>query len=303
MKYTPIVLFVYNRPWHTRQTVEALLRNTLAAQSDLYIFADGPKEGQAADAVQEVRDYIKTIIGFQSVTVVERSQNMGLANSIIDGVTKVCDEHGRVVVLEDDLITSPYFLQYMNDALDLYENEEQVISVHGYMYPVEGILPETFFIRGADCWGWGTWKRGWKHFEPDGQLLLRQLRERKLTHAFDFDGAYPYTRMLKHQIAGKNNSWAVRWYASAFLNNMLTLYPSRSLVLNIGFDNSGAHCSTFNEFVGELANTRIDIANVPILADEQAWLKIRDFYKKMRSLWLLPKRAVLKLTNIFNRNR
>jgi len=243
---SPIILFVYNRPWHTRQTVEALKQNELASESELFVYSDGPKNAQAEPLVKEVREYLKTVDGFKKVTIIEREKNYGLAANIIDGVTNIVDEYGRVIVLEDDLVTSPGFLRYMNEGLDMYENEEKVASIHGYIYPLKHPekLPETFFIRGADCWGWATWSRAWKYFEPDGQKLLTELQSRKLMKEFDFGGSYPYTRMLKDQIEGKNNSWAIRWYASAFLRGLFTLYPRYSLVKNIGMDGSGTHCTT-----------------------------------------------------------
>lgn len=153
---TPIILFVYNRLWHTKQTVEALQKNDLASESELFIFSDGPKPG-AEEKVKEVREYLKTITGFRKVTIIERDTNWGLANNIIDGVTKIVNEYGKVIVLEDDLVTSPGFLTYMNEGLKIYADEEQVASIHGYIYPLKHPerLPETFFIRGADCWGGG----------------------------------------------------------------------------------------------------------------------------------------------------
>ena len=186
MTTAPITLFVYNRPWHTQQTVEALQKNALASESDLFIFSEAPKKPEVVHAVQEVRSFIKTISGFKSIRIIERAENMGLANSIIDGVTRICNEHGRVIVLEDDLVTSPFFLRYMNDALNLYEHEESVISIHGYIYPVTGKLSETFFLRGADCWGWATWKRGWELFDPDGKRLLESLKSQNLEREFNF---------------------------------------------------------------------------------------------------------------------
>ena len=177
MTLSPIVLFVYNRPWHTRQAIKALQNNELADRSDLFIYSDGPKGEQTDKAVQKVREYIYTINGFKTVTIRERKENMGLAGSIIDGVTAIVKEYGRVVVLEDDLVTSPFFLRYMNDALKLYEHDERIISIAGYIYPLSVKLPTTFFLRGADCWGWATWKRGWNHFEKDGQTLQHQVTE------------------------------------------------------------------------------------------------------------------------------
>lgn len=248
MKPAPIVLFTYNRLGHTRQTVDALLQNDLAPLSDLIVFCDGPKTEADKIGTDAVREYVKSIRGFYSLRVVEREANLGLAQSIIRGVTEACDAFGRVVVVEDDLVTSPFFLRYMNDGLNLYEDEPSVISIHGYIYPTPSPLPETFFLKGADCWGWATWKRGWQQFNPDGAGLLRALESQNLTREFDFNDSYPYTQMLRDQIAGRNDSWAIRWYASAFLNDRLTLYPGRSLVQNTGHDGSGRHCGPSDEY-------------------------------------------------------
>ena len=189
----PVVVFVYNRLVHTRRTFEALQLNDLTQQSELVVFSDGPKSIGDMARVQEVRNYIKTIRGFANITINEREQNLGLANSIINGVTDIVTRYGKIIVLEDDMVTTPYFLRYMNEALELYENEERVISIHGYVYPVNARLPETFFLKGADCWGWGTWKRGWDLFEADGAKLLKELKARKLEQRFDFNGTYDYS--------------------------------------------------------------------------------------------------------------
>jgi hypothetical protein len=159
-----------------------------------------------ADTVEETRNVVRNWPHPQK-TVIERNRNWGLAESIIDGVTRVVNEFGRVIVVEDDLVTSIYFLQYMNEVLNLYEKEEKVASIHGYVYPIDG-LPETFFLRGADCWGWATWKDKWALFEPDGTKLLDELKKRKLTKRFDFNGSYPFSLMLANQVSGKNDSWA-----------------------------------------------------------------------------------------------
>ena len=171
----PIVLFIYNRPWHTQQTVETLQKNELANESELFIYSDAAKNEQASESVNAVREYIKTINGFKEITIILRDKNWGLADSIIDGVTKIVNEYGRIIVLEDDLVTSPYFLKFMNEGLTMYENEDKVASIHGYIYPIDN-LPNTFFIKGADCWGWATWKRAWDVFEPNGQKILDELK-------------------------------------------------------------------------------------------------------------------------------
>jgi GT2 family glycosyltransferase len=167
MELAPIVLFTYNRPVHTKQTIDALLKNTLATDSDIIIFSDYPKTEKVVESVKQTREYLKTIKGFRSIKIIERNENFGLANNIIDGVTTVVNQYGKIIVLEDDLLTSPYFLRYMNEALMLYENEKDVVCIHGYIYPVKQKLPDTFFLRGADCWGWATWKHGWDIFNPD----------------------------------------------------------------------------------------------------------------------------------------
>lgn len=272
----PIVLFVYNRPEHTKKTIEALQKNTLASESEVFVFSDGPKNEAERVRVNEVRSYIRTIDGFERVTLIEREQNLGLAKSVIRGVSQVVHEHGRVIVLEDDLVTSPYFLQFMNDGLDVYEQDDKVISIHGYVYPIETELPETFFLRGADCWGWATWKRGWELFESDSEKLLKELKAKRLTKQFDFGGGYPYTNMLRAQTLGFIDSWAIRWYASAFLHNKLTLYPGQSLVSNIGFDTDATHTKNHAHFKSMVHTYRIPVRH----SDVQESVVARDIFKK-----------------------
>ncbi len=282
MIYAPVALFVYNRPWHLRQTVEALLNNHEAPQTELFVFSDAAKGSSAEAAVAEVRAIIRQISGFSAVHIIEREENCGLARSIIDGVSAVCKDRGRAIVMEDDIFTSQYFLRYMNAGLDMYEYDQQVASIHGYVYPTSIPLPETFFLRGADCWGWATWQRGWDLFEPDGKLLLQQLRQRNLTQRFDCNGAYPYTRMLEDQIAGKNDSWAIRWHASAFLQDRLTLYPGRSLVINTGNDNSGTHSTASACFLGELSDKPVKVERIPLEENEIARQAFINFFRTQR---------------------
>jgi len=280
--HAPIALFVYNRLEHTKRTVEALAKNTLASESDLIIFSDGSKRPEHDGSVANVRAFIRTIQGFKSISIVESEVNKGLSRSIISGVTQVVKKYGRVVVLEDDLVTSPYFLSYMNQGLSLYEADERVISVHGYVYPVKDALPESFFIKGADCWGWATWGRGWDLFEHDGQKLLSELEKRGLIDAFDYKSTYPYSDMLKAQISGQNDSWAIRWYASAFLKDRLTLYPGTSLVQNIGNDDSGTHSGTSTAYDIVLRATDIKLRKEIIDEDTRARELFSECFRSMR---------------------
>lgn len=239
----PIVLFVYKRPAHTRQTVEALQQNPLAAKSELIIYSDAARHEQDALAVREVRQYVHAISGFKSVTVIEQEKNLGLANSVIAGVTEVVNRYGRVIVLEDDLVTAQGFLDYMNRALEKYRDDRQVMQVSGYMFPVQVHSgTDTFFLPFTTSWGWATWKRAWSVFDADasGYALLKQ--DAALRKSFDLEGAYPYFEMLEMQQRRKVDSWAIRWWLSVFLQHGLILYPRISKVFNIGFDGTGAHC-------------------------------------------------------------
>lgn len=276
----PIVLFVYNRLWHTQQTVEALQKNELAADSDLFIFSDGAKNTEDQYKVDEVRQYLKTITGFKSVSIEESTINKGLANSIIYGVTKIVNQFGKVIVLEDDLVTSKYLLKYLNQYLEHYAEVDEVISIHGFTYPI-GNLPEVYFIKGADCLAWATWKRGWDLFESDGQKLLALLTEKNLVKEFEFNNSYPYMQMLRDQIAGKNSSWAIRWYASAFLANKLTLYPGKTLVKHIGFDNSGTNCGNNDPYKSEIIEQDFSVLEIPIIECSHARNEFIKFFNKL----------------------
>ena len=260
----PIVVFTYNRPEHTQRTLNALLINPLANESDIIIYSDSARTANHNKAVDEVRSYLSELTGFRSIKVIHRDKNFGLAESIIQGVTEVLQQSEKVIVLEDDMVVSPYFLEYMNEALEQFVDDDRVISVHGYVYPVDIELPEAFFLPGADCWGWATWRRGWALFNSDGQYLLDELVRRHLIQEFDYNGAYPFLNMLKEQIKGENDSWAVRWYASAFLTNKLTLYPGRSLVNNIGNDGSGTHCGDSDSMDAKLSETKINLNNIAV---------------------------------------
>ncbi len=277
---SPIVLFTYNRLWHTEQTIKAIKENELAHESELIVFSDGAKSEKDEPMVEAVREFIGKMDGFKGIRLIKRKKNHGLAQNIIDGVSSIVDEFGRAIVLEDDLITSRYFLEYMNSALEIYRNEERVISVHGFMYPVEAELPETFFIKGADCWGWATWKRGWDLFVRNGEELLSQIEKKKLKRQFDFDNSYPYLKMLENQIAGKNDSWAIRWYASAFLADKLTLYPGRSLVRNIGLDGSGTHCGKVDLGQSLAPERRISIEKIDTAENAQARKSMVQYFKR-----------------------
>jgi hypothetical protein len=288
--FSPIALFVYNRPGHTMRTLQALSRNPEAIYSDLYIYSDGATDLNSVGAVNEVRRLIRQCSGFKSISIVEEEENIGLAKSILGGVTKLLHKFSTLIVLEDDLVVSPTFLKFMNAGLDLYRNDERVGSIHGYTYPCTDPLPDTFFLRGGDCWGWATWARAWKYINLDGSLLMRELEERRLTKEFDLEGAYPYVKMLKNQIQGKNDSWAIRWHASLFLKNMLTLYPGKSLVQNIGHDGTGIHSARTDYLIVDLYNEEVSIHR--LIIDENVYA--RSAVKKFLWKWHSSPKAILR---------
>ena len=280
---SPIVVFTYNRPEHTLRTFNALLMNPLANESDIIIYSDSARTANHNKAVDEVRSYLSGLTGFRSIKVIHRDKNFGLAESIIQGVTEVLQQSEKVIVLEDDMVVSPHFLKYMNEALEQFVDDDRVISVHGYVYPVDFELPEAFFITGADCWGWATWRRGWDIFNPNGKYLLDELTRRGLLRSFDFNSTSPHSKMLKEQIKGGNDSWAVRWYASAFLANKLTLYPGRSLLNNIGNDGSGTHCVASEHLDVGLSKSSINLKNVIVEVSPIALEAFEYFFKKNKS--------------------
>ena len=286
MTCAPILLFVYNRPEHTRRCIESLTRNALAADSTLYIYADGPKDTTQQTAVDEVRSYLRTISGFKTVNLIERKENWGLARNIIDGVTTQVNHYGKVIVLEDDLVVAPYFLQFMNDALETYKDEPKVGHIQACDFTQDPSLPETFLIKWTGSWGWATWERAWKHFNPDGKALLEELEQRKLTYTFDFNGKYGFTRMLRRQIEGKNNSWAIRWNASLFLKDILSLNVGRSLVQNEGFDGSGTNCGGGGLYASNLHLAPLPVQKIsPIEENKAARQAFVRYYARTNSFW------------------
>lgn len=299
----PIALFVYNRPQHTLRTLESLQQNDLASASKLYIFSDGPKTQQDRQKVTEVREIIQKAKGFLSIEIIERETNAGLADSIIAGVSRLINEFGQVIVFEDDLITSPHTISYFNNALNHYREVEKVMHIGSYMFPLQTAnLPETFFFRAATSWGWATWGRAWKYFEPNIDTLINQFDTEKIA-AFSIDNTMNYWKQIKEFKAGKNNSWAIRWYASIFLQNGLTLNPTKSLVCNIGHDGTGVH-SGLND-IYEVAINQQPITYFPDVLEEnkQAYEAMKNYFiNRKGSLWARMKRfAALKLYQYFKK--
>lgn len=289
----PILLFVYNRSQHVRQLVTSLLANAEATQSTLYVYADGAKDERDQAAVEEVRGLIHNINGFASVSIVEREENWGLARNVIDGVSTVVKKHGRVIVLEDDLVVAPYFLRFMNEALETYKDEPKVGHIQACDYTQDPTLPDTFLIKWTGSWGWATWERAWQLFNPDGATLLRELETRKLTKTFDFNGKYGYTRMLRRQVEGLNNSWAIRWNASLFLHDVLSLNVGKALVQNNGFDGSGTNCGGGGLYASNLWLKPLEVKKIePITENKEARKVYECYYARTNSFWAKAVRRI-----------
>ena len=299
----PIALFVYNRPQHTERTIKFLQQNELAAESRLFIFSDGPKTSADEDKVAEVRNFIAKVDGFKSVEIINSQTNMGLANAVIAGVTRLTVAYDQVIVFEDDLISSPYTLTYFNEALNRYRDDEKVMHIGAYMYPLkEQNLPDSFFYRAATSWGWATWNRAWQHFEPNIDVLIKQFDKQKKL-AFSIDHTMNFWRQMIQFKKGKNNSWAIRWYASIFLKGGLTLNPSQSLVNNIGHDGTGVH-SGINDIYNVIINPKpIQTFPTEIRESEIAYKAIKLFLQNRKGgMMTRIKRFVKeKLTQYFSK--
>ncbi len=286
MNHAPILLFAYNRPTHLRNTLDALKRNPGASDSQLFVYSDAARTADDQEAVDEVRRMLRNVDGFKTVEVVERKENWGLARNVIDGVGTIVERFGRVIVLEDDLVTAPGFLAFMNNALETYKDEPRVGHIQACDFTKDASLPDTFLIKWTGSWGWATWKRAWAHFNPDGKALLKELEDRKLTYRFDFNGRYGYTRMLRRQIEGKNNSWAIRWNASLFLADILSLNVGRSLVQNEGFDGSGTNCGGGGLYASDLYMGELPVEKItPIEENESARMAYVRYYARTNSFF------------------
>lgn len=292
MQHAPIALFTYNRADHTKKAVESLLQNAEAKNSDLFIFSDGAKNEKAEVGVRTNREYIHLIENsnlnpltpnlFRSITIIEREKNWGLANSLIAGITELTEKYGRVIVVEDDLIVSPYFLKYMNDALEKYKDDDRVASISGFLNPVEGDVPNTFFLRYFACWGWATWKRGWDILINDSRELLRQIRWK--TNEFNIGGTGPFYGILYCDKVGLNDSWAVRFYASQFLAGKLQLFPGKTMTIQGGMDGSGTHCGAgdnpYQNMV--LCQEPFELNDIDVIENKKMYQKYSEFYRQGR---------------------
>ena len=237
----PIAVFGFKRSEHLLNCLKSLEANDLAANSEVHIFIDGPRDAGDDEAVGRTMEIASRNYAFGDKFIVLQNRNLGLANSIRNGVDLVLSKNPRIIVLEDDLVVSPHFLQFMNQGLEKYSEINEVSSIHGYQYPIKDVGKDPVFLLGADCWGWATWKSRWDLVNFDSSSLYLELNRKDLLGKFDLDGAMPYSKMLRDQSRGAIDSWAICWHASMYLLGKLALFPQNSLVLNKGTDGSGTH--------------------------------------------------------------
>jgi hypothetical protein len=240
----PIVLFVYARPQHTLQALESLAQNDLAKESELYIFADGAKPNANSLELQNIhqtRQIIRQTAWAGKVTIIEQSENLGTKQAIESGVSQLITQYGKIIVLEDDLVLSPYFITFMNQALDFYADNPKVMQINGYVPDFALDLPPNFFCAVPSSWGWATWARAWQYYNADTDALYQNLVTTQKLRSFNFTGVH--LDYLNKNRGGHWHIYSANWYASIFLEDGLCLSPNQSLVQNIGVDGSGEHCA------------------------------------------------------------
>ena len=276
----PIIVFSYNRPDHLSRTLGALAENDLANQSVLYIYCDGAKENSSKEQLAKVQDNRKVAhaaTGFKEVHVVERESNLGLKNNIVNAVTEIVNKYNKVITLEDDVITSIGFLQFMNDALEMYKDDEQVMHISGYMWPHQGKLAETFFYEVPyPGGGWATWQRAWKHYTDDAKPLYDYWCTR-WDEFNKFGGDYLQSQLEKNY-RGVMKTWFIKWHAVMLQRRAFTLYPGQSLTNNIGFDEQATNCYTTDKF-DVVPVDYVEVKRRSIKENKRAAREIYAFYQ------------------------
>ena len=297
---SPILIFTYKRLDTLKLTVEALKKNHLSDQSILYVFSDAARKREDEIQVQNVRDYIQTIDGFKSVIIYQSDQNKGLARSIIEGVTHIFKEYDKVIILEDDLITSSNFISYMNESLINYQTIPKVFSISGYsfnlsdsktVYPYEG-----YFINRGWSWGWGTWKDRWKDIDWEVSDYSEFKSDKVAQREFSKGGS-DLNKMLKEQMESNLDSWAIRWFYHQYKVKGLTFYPHFSKVFNAGFDEYATHTKGSNKrYIPTMDSSGKTHFNFPETISEDAF-----FQKKFQNKMSVKRRIWGKIETLFNK--
>lgn len=295
MPLAPIALFTYARPHHTLRTLEALSKNRYAKQSQLYVFCDGPKTNSPEELalIQEVEDVVMSQKWCKEISVIQREKNIGLSLNITSGITEILQSYKKIIVLEDDIVTSQGFLQYMNDALDKYEHCDKVMHISGYMFPVKfaNHQPQTHFYTAGSCWGWGTYSDRWALYENDPLVIRDFVLKHSAKEKFNMGGYANFYRQLSENINGQRHNWDIKWYGTMFMNQGLGLHPKVSLTQNIGNDSSGTNSPNTNYFRIPNLSQNCEVQDIPIAENPETLGLMRDYY-----YWQKPiKHHILKM--------
>lgn len=297
---TPLAVFTYNRPRHARQLFQSLLNCARLEECAVYTFCDGARECEHAASVLASRQVVREFAArLNNARVIEREKNMGVDHSIVEGVSELCTQYGRVIVLEDDLILHPAFLDFMLQSLDRYSEDERVAQIAGFTFPIEmPHTPDSFFLPLTNSWGWATWKRAWDLFCWDTGPALAELGANShLCARFDLDGAYPYYEMLRSTERDKTDIWDIRWYWQTFSADKLTLYPRQSLVWQNGFSEDATHTKVawpagmqapLDLFLKEQRDHLISFP-LAVQADQSALQSLKRFLRRQPSHSLLSR--------------
>ncbi len=303
---SPVVLFTYKRLTILNRVVDSLLSNKECSKTPLIVYSDGPKSNKDKEEIMAVRSYLKGLKGFKSVKYIFRDKNFGLAQSFIVGITETLKHHEKAIFIEDDNLLSEHFLSFMNEALEIYKDNKKVICVTGYSYPIKPSQKQPYFIRGAATWSMGTWRRGWKYFCDDGKKLLSKIKKQKLFEKFSSDG-FDFDNMLISQIKGEIDSWGVRWWTSAYVNDMYCLVPNKPLCVSIGYGPDSVHCKSYSSIFrrpSDLSHEQVTFFPTIVNENPNVVRAIKKMNKllKRHTVWYYIKYTLKYIKNIFTYN-
>lgn len=301
-KRAHIAVFGFNRPTHLRNCLESLAKCNSFSDFEGTIFIDGPRNSDDEALVRETLKIANSFSQKYHFLVIQRESNLGLSSSIRNGIDYVFSKHQKIIVIEDDLLLDRHFLNFIDSSLDHYESSNGVSSISGYQYPLSIQLSDCVFLRGADCWGWGTWKDRWELANFDSEELMQKLIKAGNLEELDLDNSIYYSKMLQMNIEKKINSWAIPWHISMFLENKLCLYPPISLVSNEGGDGSGTHFEVSELYTQKLHNEQNINFKYPskIIESTEFRDKLKIFYNSQRDENLIV-RVKTFVISIFSR--
>lgn len=303
INYSPVIIVAYNRDAHFRMTLKALSLNIDAINTMLYCYLDGPKNPDDSIAQEKIIDVINQYKkNFKKVEIIIREYNYGLAKNITEAVTETVSKYGKVIVLEDDIVTSKSFIKFMNNALKFYENNEKIwhIAAHSEIN-FEDRKDEIYIWSVMNCWGWATWANRWKYFEKNPEHLINDFSE-DMIRDFDLDGCGYFWYQVVANASKRIDTWAIFWYATIFKNNGFCVNPYFSFAKNIGLDGTGVHCDfDVDRMKNQILNHDGEfVGKKEIIEDTVIKASIRDTYFARRKTLTYIKKAYSSRKNLYN---